>query len=45
MDKKRQPCKIFSRCCGWYVEKESGNPGKQSEYSDRLEYSPSKFSK
>lgn len=45
MNKKRQPVICMTRVCGWYVDKNSSNKGKQSEYSDRLEYSPSKFSK
>ncbi len=35
MNKKRQECKVYTRCCGWYVPKDAGNPGKQAEYKDR----------
>lgn len=34
----RQECQIMTRCCGWLVSKQSGNPGKQQEYKDRLVY-------
>jgi len=45
MNKKRQPVICMTRCCGWYVPKHAGNPGKQAEYKDRLGFNPSKFSK
>jgi len=35
---KRQPCMIYSRCCGWYSAKHQGNPGKQAEIGDRKTY-------
>jgi anaerobic ribonucleoside-triphosphate reductase len=35
---KRTICQVFSRCCGWYVSKSAGNPGKQAEYQDRVEF-------
>lgn len=38
MNKKRQECTIFSRCCGWLVPRHAGNPGKQEEYKDRKTY-------
>ena len=34
----RQECQVFSRVCGWLVQKDAGNPGKQAEYNDRKEY-------
>lgn len=36
----RQPCIIMSRCCGWLVDRNAGNPGKQQEWRDRLPYKP-----
>jgi anaerobic ribonucleoside-triphosphate reductase len=35
INKQRQECTIFSRCCGWLVPKHASNPGKQEEYKDR----------
>lgn len=38
MTGERQECLCYTRCCGWLVPKQSGNPGKQQEYKDRLNY-------
>jgi hypothetical protein len=38
LQSKRQLVQNYTRCCGWLVPKESGNPGKQQEYADRNNY-------
>ena len=35
-DMERQPCEIFSRCCGYMRPTSNWNEGKQSEFKDRL---------
>ena len=35
---KRTPCIIYSRVVGWLTPTSAWNPGKASEYSDRVEY-------
>jgi len=37
-DFKRQPCEVYSRVVGYIRPVASWNPGKQSEYKDRLTY-------
>ena len=39
---ERQPCKVFSRVNGWLTETSSWNPGKQSEWKDRITYDNAK---
>ncbi|MEK7072807.1 MAG: anaerobic ribonucleoside-triphosphate reductase [Patescibacteria group bacterium] len=36
---KRQPCEVYSRVVGYIRPVASWNPGKQSEYKDRMTYS------
>jgi len=36
---KRQETIVYSRVVGWLTPVQNFNPGKQSEYIDRLEYS------
>lgn len=35
---QRQECTVYSRVVGWYTPTKNWNPGKQSEYKDRVEY-------
>lgn len=35
---KRQPCEVYSRIVGYLRPVEQWNPGKQSEYQDRVTY-------
>jgi len=35
---QRQLVECYTRCCGWFVPKSAGNPGKQAEYKDRKMY-------
>lgn len=34
----RQECIVYSRVVGWITPVQNFNPGKKSEYSDRLTY-------
>jgi len=35
---KRQPCEVYSRVVGYIRPVDSWNPGKQSEFKDRMTY-------
>ena len=35
---KRQECIIYSRVVGWITPTKNWNPGKQSEWTDRVTY-------
>lgn len=35
---KRQECIVYSRVCGWCAPTSAFNPGKVSEFNDRLTY-------
>lgn len=38
MEIKRQICQVFTRVTGWFVPKSAMNPGKTSEFNDRVYY-------
>lgn len=40
---KQIECEIYSRCCGFYRPVNQYNPGKQSEFADRVTYSTDKI--
>lgn len=35
---KRQECQIYSRVNGWFTPIHTWNPGKRSEWNDRVTY-------
>lgn len=38
MTESKIPCEIYSRCCGYFRPVNNWNPGKQSEFNDRITY-------
>lgn len=35
---KRTPCLVYSRVVGWFTPVSNFNPGKKSEYKDRVKF-------